>query len=332
LNANLIYVHLGVNSSPTLLNYSSLVAKDYSNIKCFLISDNPKSWKGFPGEVIDAKSYLRNLYPWIWRMKHYEKFSVAGGYWVNTLSRLFTFELARPFVNPDELVVHVESDNLVFPVPRFIHTLKTSLKKTSICAVENERGIASVVVAPNIENLISSFCQLKEVAFTSKRWLTDMELLGEGLRSGLLASLTALPLFGGDGKEMIVFDGFEYGPYLFGLDPIHQGGMSQGGFESPTFRTNGLRGVWGMGKAIESKSDVLRLQNPGETFYLFNLHVHAKLHFDSLRNESPIWRLTIDAANRIQDFPRFENSVVSSFHERNGTLMARLIRFMKSRL
>lgn len=331
LKANLIYVHLGTNSSPTLLNYSSLAVKDYPSIKCFLITDEPQVWKSFPGQVIDASSYLRTLYPWMWRMKHYEKFSVAGGYWINTLSRLFTFELVRPFVNPSELVIHVESDNLVFPIPRYIETLTRSIMKTSICAVERERGIASVVIAPNIETLISSMSQLKDVALSSKRWLTDMELLGEGLRSGLLASLSPLPIQGEGGKDFLVFDGFEYGPYLFGLDPIHQGGMSQGGFESPTLRTTGLDGIWEMEKGMEQRSDVLVFRHMNQKYFLFNLHVHAKLQFDSLSINSSIWRLTIDAANRVREFPRFENSTFSLFHKNNGTLLARLIRFIKSR-
>jgi hypothetical protein len=327
VTVSLVYVHLGTNPSPTLLNYAQLIRAGFPSVKLFLISDDPTRWKSFPGTIIDASKVLKTIFPLFWRLKYYEKFSIAGGYWINTLSRLFLFKLLQGHIPEDDLVIHLESDVICLPTESFISNIRSVVRSTSIERFDENNGIASIVIAPDIHNLIKSFELLRELLLESDSWISDMRLLGLGLERSILKELQPIDLSPSEEPAILMFDGFKFGRYLFGLDAIHQQGVSRGGIVWTGLEKENL--VWSISSFADQEVNCIEFKNDSHRNFLFNIHIHAKTILPSLPCRDEFWHEVTRAANGEIPFPERTENPSLFIHEQNGNLLARCVRFCK---
>jgi len=56
---SVVYVHLGLNPSPTLNSFASIAQSQFPNSEIILIRDYPNNWKRFPGKIIAYNKSLR---------------------------------------------------------------------------------------------------------------------------------------------------------------------------------------------------------------------------------------------------------------------------------
>ena len=323
-----VYVHIGENRPQVLTHYPALIHEFYPNSRLVLLTDYPKNWYDFPGQVIDIGTKLSSLMPLWAKVLHYDYLNVANGYWKKTLLRLFILgdvELAGLF-GPNELVIHLESDILVMACEATIKAIKGQITSTSIIKLSEQISIGALIVAPNFLKLALAMQELQKIFFSSLHWKNDMELLHAGLNLGVVQELKPFTL---SNSRVLVFDGAPFGQYLFGQDPLHLGGFSQGGFLSP-FRTVAMdKGIW----RIESCDQDLYLRHhhvcyeeSGSVLQLFNLHMHSKLKITNPDPDDADWKEAVDAANRLRPFPAVRHNPSLYLHAANGNIRARTLR------
>ena len=156
-----------------------------------------------------------------------------------------------------------------------------------------------------------------------------MQLLGVGLELELIGSLFSIPLDGTN--DFLIFDGWPFGQYLFGVDGILTNGQVQGGFVSPYWDMNPDSLFWSIeAKSEDSQPFGLAVTTPHhQRFFLFNLHMHSKMLIGPPRVESEFWSRAIHAANTKSPFPTYDLSVSLETHAKNGNTIGRAMRFLK---
>ena len=108
--ANVVFVQLGGNPAPTLMNMAR-VAKSYlPKSRVILLTDLPGKWGDFPGEIFEygvnsRSGVLKSLIK-----RHAELNDIAGGYWLYALERIFVLKSLDGIINQEEAILHFESD------------------------------------------------------------------------------------------------------------------------------------------------------------------------------------------------------------------------------
>lgn len=327
-----VYVHIGANKPNVLVHYPGLVKIFYPEAHLVLLTDNPKSWQDFPGDVVDIKSNLRTLVP-IWsRLVHYDRFNVANGYWKKTLFRFFILaEISKlGILRPEEFVFHIESDVLVMPCSQTLDAIKANIEATSVVQLSPEVTIGAIVASPSAEHLSKSMKGLKEIFLSTKTWKNDMEILHQGIREFVVEPLNGINLHT---NQTLMFDGWPFGQYLFGKDPIHLDGISRGGYVSPYSPTDLATGRWSI-QPCNSKSKKshhhLHYQTSEGLLQLFNLHMHSKRCVGVPDLNDEVWRSTLEAANGLGTFQDFAHNPSIFLHASNGNILARSMRKLRT--
>ena len=110
----IVYVLLGDNPAPTLLDFASSANNYLPEAELVLITNRPLNWAQFPGKVIAITPEFRlNVILNIER-KFPQKVEQAGRYWIYTLERLFVLGLLKLYFETSRPVLHFESDVLSF--------------------------------------------------------------------------------------------------------------------------------------------------------------------------------------------------------------------------
>jgi len=232
----------------------------------------------------------------------------------------------------DCLIIHIESDVLLFSHPNFLVELERHIKHTSVTRLSQNLGIGAIVVSPNRSQLAADLRRLKGTLTKKISWVDDMTLLGQALNLGILHALEDIPLRSGDQTlEVIAFDGWPAGQYLFGLDPIHTNGTARGGYLSPFLPFNLKAGEWNIKKLDkDSPSEILMYREGRYVRNFFNLHIHSKVLVPTVDSKSKLWIQTLSAANGKGKFPEFVGNPSKVIHSDNGSFPARLMRKVKA--
>ena len=82
--------------------------------KAYLVTDKSKNWKRFPGEVIQYNKKDRNPFVKSLCRRFPELTSIANGYWISTIERLFALEKLKKVLDKDDIIIHLESDVISF--------------------------------------------------------------------------------------------------------------------------------------------------------------------------------------------------------------------------
>jgi hypothetical protein len=304
----LVFVHLGRNSSPTLLPFATQAWECLPASRLFLITDQPSLWSStFPGRVIHyAGDSRREIFEYL--EFHFPVLKQqAGGYAIRTLERLFALERLGEVIGPYNDILHFESDVMSFVGPEIRNLLRTRCDRTAVPSVSATKGCASVLYSPNLDTLKRDLDCLEQLIPKDGSWLSDMQLLGTALQQRVWQELPTRPedawpiVFSGEEASVakgLLFDAAAVGVYLFGLDPIHTSGLRISGHQHPDFDYDLTKWRWSLESFSRSnQGSVGARSQTGHNLVFANLHLHAKWDPGIPMVDDPEWERIIAEAN-----------------------------------
>jgi hypothetical protein len=299
MEPTIVFVQLGKNPSPSLSSMALSAKRGVRNIRIFLITDFPDYWRDFPGEIIEYQNKHRDEFISKFIKKYPELNSIAGGYWLYTLERLFALKRIYEVIPSTENFVHLESDVLSLLSDTDFDLLAEKVKRVACPRFSEERGIASVLFVPNekdFERTLNSFTQILNEANPPSN---DMDLLGICLNKGIIDELPSTPGAAWEDfqGQRVVFDGAAYGQYLFGQDPFHTNGRRISGFQNPYFEISMQQTNWRIEKSETQESSSLFFTKGGLSYRVLNLHIHCKISLAAPSSDSLQWLVAIREAN-----------------------------------
>ena len=312
-NPLIVYVQLGSNPSPTLFHFATISQRELPQAKTVLITNSPRSWQEFPGDVIDSTLYPRNDSITRLVKRFPEREQTAGSYWIYTLERLFVLEILNRFYPLETPILHVESDCYSLIDEQVYRELLSRCSKVAVPRYSKTLGISSVLFAPTLSLLLSTLGEFKKIIDNSKIWLGDMNLLGIGLNSGLLNELPTRLADGWDlafagsanNQQKIIFDGLAIGQYLLGQDPYHTDGYAIAGHINEYFGDQIDMWNWSISSTHPDQRPYLFAINDEVAYRIANIHVHSKILVPPLEKDDQMWKAIIATANgTIQPVPK----------------------------
>ena len=317
----LVYVHIGKNAS-LILNDVASQAGSEGNLELILITDRPRTHRGFPGQIINYKRSQNKKILKSFNSQYPEKRSLAGGYWLNTLERIFALNSLKNEIEMDSQIIHTESDVYSYLSHDFLTAINSQKYETALPRFNSERGIGSIVIFRNY-NAIEKSLKLFEKILSEIDIENDMELFGEALNRGYISELPSDPssAIQIEDDQYLIFDGAAFGQYLFGQDPFHQNGDYVSGDVNPHSSVNYSETTWGISE-FKGKS-YLSFSIAEKTYFLANLHLHSKEKIQPLDNQSIFWQRVVSEANGDSLRVR-RKSGIESIHNRKPSFFTRI--------
>jgi hypothetical protein len=268
------------------------------DIELALITDLPEQHSSFPGKLIEYRSSEIN--PWINKFvsKRREIEEIAGGYWLYTLERIFALRAILPVLE-DQIFIHVESDVYMNISEYSAQQIARQLNALAVPRFSADRGIASIMIAPSRDCLITGLNDLQDLLLSDSSIDNDMTLLGLALNNQILAELPTNPtkpllILGCNDQEIrVLFDGAALGQYLLGQDPFHTDGRRISGYinQETDFDASGFK--YALRQSQQSPTESLYI-NENE---ILNIHVHSKMVLPPISSNAEIWIQAIGEAN-----------------------------------
>ena len=301
LTANVVFVQLGENPAPTLLNMAK-VAKSYlPKSRLILVTDLPEKWRNFPGEVFNYGFDSRSEVLKALVKRHAELNGIAGGYWLYTLERIFVLKSLADMISQDEAILHFESDVFSFVDEALLSELIKKIGKTAVPRYSEARGIGSILFSPSLDRLLKDLDSLESLLTENPKLDNDMDLLGIALNRGILAELPSriekISPKAGAGVPTSIYDGFALGQYLFGRDPLHTGGRKVTGYKNPDFDFNFNDCHFELRLNSQGERNDLYLVTGSDIFRIANLHLHSKTVIDIPTQALEEWNKVLVSAN-----------------------------------
>lgn len=296
----IVFVHLGLNPTPTLIHFSGLAKERLNNPRLFLISDHPDRFRDFPGQLIQYK----NKHPAIRELEqtfpHYK--NISGGYWIRTIERLFALDLMKDVLENDESFLHFESDVMSLVTDEIYNLLDFNYEKVAYPRFSKQAGIASILYSPTSKSYEEFLNALFDIVIKAEGWMTDMDLLGIALNNKDSEELPSyFPLsnliIDRDGNQ-IIFDGAALGQYLFGRDPVHTKGKPISGYANPNFNLDFGTSRWDI-KNYGGYNEIFMSCANYQNLRVANLHVHSKQLIPKMIDNDDTWTQFLKAANRM---------------------------------
>ena len=330
-----VFVHLGKNPASTLNWYASQVERNISNKHLCLITDNPRNFLDFPGKILSYNPTEIN--------KGLKKFSrtnptfkkLSGGYWKFTTERLFALSELSSYYSDSHPVIHLESDVLFLANDQQLKNIIIKIDKTSVVRYSESDGIASILIAPALSELIQSLNCLGRILQVNRHIFSDMELLGIALNQGILGELPNSPdkawVVNAETRYSIFFDGLYFGPYLFGLDPVHTENNSVNGYINPKCNYSLNESKWTLYEPREFEGLSLALLGAHHPSFPLCLHVHSKMLIDRPTTQNLFWRKLVADINS-QNFTLNVPADSTPIHSRSIKLQHRLSIFLYKKI
>jgi hypothetical protein len=293
-NIAIVYVILGTNPVKNFYNYLEFTKKKMPQAKYFLITDNPELWESFPGFIVLYSKDLRTKEFKKFLKKHSYLGKIAGGYWLYTLERIFTLRLLQNYLPDNTLIIHLESDVILWLKDSEIDVVKSNLNHFSIPRYSDTEGIASIMLSPSVDCLVKTLDELELILINKSDIDNDMVLLGKALSEGLIKELPSREesdwlLTNGN---RLIFDGLAMGQYLFGRYPLHSENKILRGFLNPTSKKNLNQAEW----KTSNQGDLV-FRSDSISYQVANLHIHSKDNIPDQIDEAHQWEEILLEAN-----------------------------------
>jgi len=190
------------------------------------------------------------------------------GYWQKTFDRLLAIELAHRELASGP-VLHIETDVILlkdFPFDKI-----ASSKKLMWAAHSDTSDIASIVFSPT-PSLSHWLAAEVMIAAAEDPAMNDMAALNlvRNRNPSVVELFSPTPNFGNEGPAGWVFDGLQYGDWLFGWDPNAHWGFKRRRLETTAFSDKVKRMKF---EVIEGS---LWVSEGGKKALVANLHIHSK--------------------------------------------------------
>jgi hypothetical protein len=266
-----VFVHIGENPTPTLYSAAEVAKLALPDAEIFLISDQKRLLKSFSGTGIEFNTEAIQPFLSHFIKKNKELKNLAGGYWLNTLMRLFALNQVAQ-LNPLEPILHLESDVYLYAQQNELQKFEFSQDLVSYPRLSGSRGVASILYSPNSETLLNFLRKLSAILIENQSIVNDMDLLGFALNADVAMELPSTPHSQEErGTTRYIFDGAALGQYLLGIDPIHTNGSVTSGYQNADYKFDISSFKWSipqLGKLI------ITIQN--KDYQILNLHAHSK--------------------------------------------------------
>ena len=332
-DAAVVFVQLGKNPSPTLLEFALSASKRLTKSQIILLCDHPTLFTKFPGTVIkvDRKLHLDAVKTYF--RKHWEFSSISGGYWRYSLERIFVLSQIENNISKSTPIIHLESDVLSLINFEILELMIKNIKKTAVVRYTKRDGIASTIFAPNIKVLKESLQELATLLSKGKKYIVDMELLGIALNLGILEELPIYPdkawmiqSAQSDVPSYIVFDGLHLGQYLFGRDPVHNNSYLEIGYKNPNFNWEKFESEFAINKRESNfKGYSLQFRYDHKICVCASVHIHSKRLVPLPESDPIFWEPFIKASNGVEVV--FPNVYVQDvIHSARNPIAARIKR------
>lgn len=287
-----VFVHIGENPTPTLHSAAEVAKLSLPESEIILISDQESLLEIFPGTAIrlnheEIKPFLNHFIK-----KNKELKNLAGGYWLNTLMRIFALNQVAQ-MNPSEPILHLESDVYLYAHEGELGKFDFCQDLVSYPRLSGSRGVASIFYSPNSETMHKFSKKLSAILFQNQKIVNDMDLLGVALNTGLAVELPSRPHFEGylSGNRYI-FDGAALGQYLLGIDPIHTNGSVVSGYQNADYSLDISSFKWSIPRRGQL---IFTIQNMD--YQILNLHAHSKEILGVPDPTNSRWKQILQEAN-----------------------------------
>lgn len=294
-SAYFVFVQLGENPAPILIDMAGSALCALPGSEAVLITDFPENWKDFPGIRIQYSTSDRSSTFLKFIRKNRELLRISGGYWLFTLERILSLQIASRTLHAGVPIIHLESDVFSMIDSDVLNYLVNEHKCSAVPRYSELQGIASIIFSPSISQLCSDINKLEELLALNHFIDNDMALLGEALNSGVFGQLPSSPIETSKDKG-ILFDGAAYGQLIFGQDPLHNGGIRKSGYMNPSFNIN-LKEVKFELTEDSSNRSTLSIRWRGNSYRLANLHIHSKENVPVIEQNEQYWHRVLGDVN-----------------------------------
>jgi hypothetical protein len=338
-DAVVVFVHLGSNQAPTLVDFATSASMELPNSQMILLCDYPSKFADFPGQVIQVNRKLHTKKVKRYFRRHWEFSGISGGYWRYSLERIFVLAQIKDFVSELNPIIHIESDVLSLINTDILKLMKTHVKKMAAVRYTENDGIATVIYSPNIHSLEDGLQELVALLPKEDKYSVDMDLLGRALNLGILQELPTYPnedwVIQNEPKDRpsyVVFDGLHIGQYLFGRDPVHNNGFLEVGHQNPTFNWDKFeKGFEISFQESQSMTTSISFNYDGKRCICACLHVHSKRLVPLPVIDSKFWEPFIMASNGYEvQFPKV--LVQDLIHNSHDPFTSRIKRKMSQKI
>ena len=266
-----LFVHIGQNPTPTLFKAAEVAMQSLPEAEVCLISDQQDLLQNFPGLTFQYDPKVVASYIALFSKKNRELKNLAGGYWLNTIVRLFALiQVAK--LAPDEVIIHLESDVYLYATSTDLAIYPFAKDFVSYPRLSSTQGIASILYSPNLKTLESFLLNLKKILSENPDIANDMDLLGIALHLALARELKSIPSGDADSDEgNFIFDGAAVGQYLLGVDPVHTSGLVVSGFQNPGYPIILSSLKWSI-----SEHGKINIHIKDMTYEVLSIHAHSK--------------------------------------------------------
>jgi len=296
----LVFVHLGKNPAPTLVEMAKISRLYFPEADCYLVTDRASDWFEFPGKVLEYSKINRSTKFKDFSRRHPELEGISGGYWLYTTERIFCLSDLVKYLEPTQPVIHLESDVYsTIDLELFESYLSHLDIGTWVPRYSATRGIGSTIYSTSVSRLAQDLKALEDLISSNRRIDNDMDLLGAALNLGLLKELpTLMRDFENLRPESIVlFDALAVGQYIFGQDPLHTGGIRTSGYRNPDseFDFDNCKFLVDFSKHPLGR---VAAKCGGRKFEIATLHLHSKVTPSPIKQDTTYWEKAINAANQ----------------------------------
>jgi hypothetical protein len=262
----LVFIHFGHPPSHLSANIVDVCTR-FPHLKVVLISDfslpGMDSLQNYSEKYFNVADYMN-----FFGSRSTLPVGFRGGFWLLSLIRLIV--LADFVESEDSKVLHIESDVVLssdFPFDYF-YTLG---QQVAFVRVSNTEAIASILYIPSSESALKLKSNIY-TEFESDPALTDMSFLS-GYSHKFPEEVFELPASVDDTHTTdFIFDGSDYGQYLFGTDPRNSRGVKLLNFENPNTRISTGRLSYNFNRSRE----FIDISDGSVSKRLVNLHIHSK--------------------------------------------------------
>lgn len=262
----LVFVHFG-EPPPHLVKNIIDVCQKFPDKEVILVADfsikKQIEMRNYSEELVDISSILN-----FFEKKSSLPLSFRGGFWIMSLIRLIV--LADYVEAKGCKVLHIESDVILaldFPFHFFVELNE----KIAFARVSHSEAIASTVYIPSPAAARHFRCALYD-EFERNSNITDMKFLSLYSHNFPELVLEIPSSLSDDASTDFVFDGSDYGQFLFGTDPRNLRGIKVLNFENPNTRiaTKDLKFIYNQSRDFIDVTDGSTIKK------LVSLHVHSK--------------------------------------------------------
>ena len=264
---NLIFIHFGTAPKHFVLNVEDTCER-FPNSRIYVITDLERvNFKKHDNLTVIFRDVSKRILDYAEITTLPSRF--RNGFWLLSLIRLEI--LAEFVIQSEQPAVHIESDVVIssdFPFD-FLENTGKSLAYVRVSEMESIASIVFLKPGKTCEMFASSIFSDFQInpGMTDMKFLSDFQKKYSNLVHELPGDLSD------PNPTSYIFDGSDFGQYLFGTDPRNARGVRYLNFMNLNTRVSPESYDF----YYDEERQFLNIASEGSSLCLVNLHIHSKL-------------------------------------------------------